>query len=82
MQRFSNNSAMPGLVQGNQTVANSLLYFLAGSLNNAQSITTSTIRKILSGTASSITPESSHVPIRTIGRCSSRMTGRSVRVSP
>lgn len=29
-------SRFPGLVQGNQTTANSLLYFLAGSLNNAQ----------------------------------------------
>ena len=35
-QRFSNNAAMPGLVANNQTVANSLLYFLSGSLNNAQ----------------------------------------------
>jgi hypothetical protein len=35
-QTFSNNPAMPGLVSNNQTVANSLLYFLSGSLNNAQ----------------------------------------------
>jgi hypothetical protein len=35
-QRFSNNPAMPGLVSNNQTLANSLLYFLSGSLNNAQ----------------------------------------------
>jgi hypothetical protein len=35
-QRFSANAAMPGLVANNQTVANSLLYFLSGSLNNAQ----------------------------------------------
>jgi hypothetical protein len=36
MQRFRNNPAMPGLVSNNETVANSLLYFLSGSLNNAQ----------------------------------------------
>jgi hypothetical protein len=35
-QVFSNNPAMPGLVSNNQTVANSLLYFLAGSLDRAQ----------------------------------------------
>lgn len=35
-QKFSNNAAMPGLVANNQTVANSLLYFLSGSLNLAQ----------------------------------------------
>ena len=35
-QRFSNNSAMPGLVANNQTVANSLLYFLSGSLASTQ----------------------------------------------
>src|SRR5438552_14678814 len=33
-QRFS--TAIPGLVGNNQTVANSLLYFLSGSLNSAQ----------------------------------------------
>jgi hypothetical protein len=31
-----NNSNFPGLVSNNQTLANSLLYFLAGSVNNAQ----------------------------------------------
>jgi hypothetical protein len=36
MQRFRNNTAMPGLVSNNESVANSLLYFLSGSLNNAQ----------------------------------------------
>jgi len=35
-QRFSNNPAMPGLVSNNQSVANSLLYFLSGSLDRAQ----------------------------------------------
>jgi len=35
-QKFSNNTAMPGLVANNQTVANSLLYFLSGSLNLTQ----------------------------------------------
>jgi len=35
-QRFANNPAMPGLVANNQSIANSLLYFLSGSLNNAQ----------------------------------------------
>jgi hypothetical protein len=35
-QSFSNNPALPGLVANNQTVANSLLYFLSGSLNSAQ----------------------------------------------
>jgi hypothetical protein len=35
-QTFSNNPALPGLVANNQTVANSLLYFLSGSLNSAQ----------------------------------------------
>src|SRR5262249_39274858 len=34
-QKFSNNPAMPGLVANNQTVANSLLYFLAGSVSSA-----------------------------------------------
>ena len=34
--RFQNNAAMPGLVANNQTVANSLLYFLSGSLDHAQ----------------------------------------------
>ncbi|MBI2149419.1 MAG: TonB-dependent receptor [Acidobacteria bacterium] len=35
-QVFSNNPAMPGLVANNQTLANSLLYFLSGSLDRAQ----------------------------------------------
>jgi hypothetical protein len=35
-QRFSNNTAMPGFVSNNQTLANSLLYFLSGSLDRAQ----------------------------------------------
>ncbi|HLH30470.1 MAG TPA: hypothetical protein VKY31_04665, partial [Terriglobia bacterium] len=35
-QKFANNAAMPGLVANNQTTANSLLYFLAGSLDHAQ----------------------------------------------
>jgi hypothetical protein len=35
-QAFRNNAAMPGLVANNETIANQLLYFLAGSVNNAQ----------------------------------------------
>jgi Carboxypeptidase regulatory-like domain/TonB-dependent Receptor Plug Domain len=35
-QVFSNNPAMPGLTPNNQTLANSLLYFLSGSLDRAQ----------------------------------------------
>jgi Carboxypeptidase regulatory-like domain len=34
--KFSNNPGMPNLVANNQTVANSLLYFLSGSLDHAQ----------------------------------------------
>ncbi len=33
---FRNNAAIPGLTTPNETVANSLLYFLAGSINNVQ----------------------------------------------
>jgi hypothetical protein len=35
-QKFTNNPAIPNLVANNQTVANSLLYFLSGSLDHAQ----------------------------------------------
>src|SRR5262245_31765472 len=35
-QVFRNNAAMPSLVANNETIANQMLYFLAGSLNNAQ----------------------------------------------
>ena len=35
-QVFSNNPAMPGLTSNNQTTANNLLYFMAGSLDRAQ----------------------------------------------
>jgi len=35
-QVFRNNASMPGLVANNETLANQTLYFLAGSLNNAQ----------------------------------------------
>jgi hypothetical protein len=35
-QRFSNNTSLPGLVANNQATANSLLYFLSGSLDRAQ----------------------------------------------
>src|SRR6185295_523210 len=35
-QVFSNNPSMPGFVTTNQTMANQLLYFLSGSVNNAQ----------------------------------------------
>ncbi|PYS43394.1 MAG: hypothetical protein DMG14_01080 [Acidobacteria bacterium] len=35
-QVFRNNSSIPGFVSNNETMANQLLYFLAGSLNNAQ----------------------------------------------
>jgi hypothetical protein len=35
-QRFTNNPAMPGLVANNRAVADSLLYFLSGSLDRAQ----------------------------------------------
>jgi hypothetical protein len=34
-QSFSNNPAMPSLVATNQTLANQLMYFLAGSVDNA-----------------------------------------------
>jgi outer membrane receptor protein involved in Fe transport len=33
---FRNNASMPGLITTNGTTANSLLYFLAGSINNVQ----------------------------------------------
>src|SRR4029453_750482 len=35
-QAFRNNAAMPGLTTPNETLANSLLYFQAGSINSAQ----------------------------------------------
>jgi len=35
-QTFRNNAAIPGLITTNETTANSLLYFLAGSINNVQ----------------------------------------------
>jgi hypothetical protein len=34
-QAFSNNPALPGLTSNNQTTANNLLYFMAGSLDRA-----------------------------------------------
>jgi hypothetical protein len=38
VQAFQNTTNFPGLVSTNQTLANQLLYFLAGSVNNAQQV--------------------------------------------